>query len=199
MDGEQKEGEQGIFPLTIRPNQSLLVEELKSKFENIDRRFDSLFEGINNNGSAAPVPNSMSNTESQLICNQISEVLEQWSGRRTQNYFELKHISQLLKAFLKNIIMEMASTWYYRELGKSLLPVKRHGTLSGKPLFLAILGSVLTPQKFPFVHLDHFGEAVDLGCEVQSLEKQQTNLPTINNCFQVSNSSSLNYAITLDK
>ena len=93
MNTEQKEGEQGIFPLTIRPNQSLLVEELKSKFENIDRRFDSLFERINNNGIAAPVPNSMSNTESQLICNQISEVLEQWSGRRTQNYFELKHIS----------------------------------------------------------------------------------------------------------
>ena len=98
MNTEQKEGEQGIFPLTIRPNQSLLVEELKSKFENIDRRFDSLFERINNNGSAAPAPNSMSNTESQLICNQVSEVLEQWSGRRTQNYFQLKHISQLLTA-----------------------------------------------------------------------------------------------------
>ena len=46
MNTEQKEGEQGIFPLTIRPNQSLPVEELKSKFENIDRRFDSLFERI---------------------------------------------------------------------------------------------------------------------------------------------------------
>ena len=64
MNAEQKEGERGIFPLTILPNQSLLVEELKSKFENIERRFDSLFERIGNNGSAAPVPNSMSNTES---------------------------------------------------------------------------------------------------------------------------------------
>ena len=44
MEAQDKKGEQGIFPLTIRPNQSLLVEELKPKFENIDRRFDSSFE-----------------------------------------------------------------------------------------------------------------------------------------------------------
>ena len=186
MNTEQKEGEQGIFPLTIRPNQSLLVEELKSKFENIDRRFDSLFERINNNGSASLVPNSMSNTGSKLICNQISEVLEQWSGRRMQNYFELKHISQLLKAFSEERYHGNGLNLVLQRARKSLLPVKRHGTLSGKLLFLvivAILGSVLTHQKFPFVHLDHFGEAVGLGCEVQSLEKEQTNLPTINNCF----------------
>ena len=118
MDGTNKEGEQGIFPITICPNQSLLVEELKSKFENIDRRFDSLFERINNNGSVGPVPNAVTNTESQVICNQISEVLEQWLGRRMQNYFELKHISQLLKTFSEErYILEVASTWYYRELG----------------------------------------------------------------------------------
>ena len=51
MDGSGPEGEQAGFPLTIRPNQSLLVEELKSKFENIDRRFDSLFEHMNNDGN----------------------------------------------------------------------------------------------------------------------------------------------------
>ena len=71
-----------------------------------------------------------------------------------------------------------------------------------KPLFLVIfviLGSVLTHQKFPFALPNHFGKAVDSGCEVQSLEKEQINLPTINNCFQVSNASSLNCAITLDK
>ena len=32
------------FPMAIRPNQSLLVEELKSKFEGIDCHFDTLFE-----------------------------------------------------------------------------------------------------------------------------------------------------------
>ena len=36
MEEQNKEGEQAIFSSTIHPNQSLLVEELKSKFENID-------------------------------------------------------------------------------------------------------------------------------------------------------------------
>ena len=38
-----------------------------------------------------------------------------------------------------------------------------------------------------------------MGCEVQLSEKEQINLPTINNCFHVSDPSSLNCAITLDK
>ena len=75
LDGQNVEGEQNVFPLTIRPNQSLLVEELKSKFENIDRRFDSLFEHINNNGNVDPPPKTVvSNPDSQVICKQISDV-----------------------------------------------------------------------------------------------------------------------------
>ena len=36
------QGERNIdFPMTIRPNQSVLVNELKSKFEAIDERFDT--------------------------------------------------------------------------------------------------------------------------------------------------------------
>ena len=62
------------------------MEELKSKFENKDRRFDALFERMNNNGNADPVPKIViSSTDSQVICKQISDVLEQWTGRRTQN------------------------------------------------------------------------------------------------------------------
>ena len=42
VDPDLDEGEQNIdFPVAIRPNQSLLVEALKSKFEGIDRRFDT--------------------------------------------------------------------------------------------------------------------------------------------------------------
>ena len=80
----------------------MLVEELKSKSEGIDRRFDTLFERLNDNSNfnANPVPKSVTpNPDAQIICRQISEVLQQWTGRHTHNYFELKHISQLRNAF----------------------------------------------------------------------------------------------------
>ena len=182
MNTEQKEGEQGIFPLTIRPNQSLLVEELKSKFENIDRRFDSLFERINNNGSAAPAPNSMSNTESQLICNQISEVLEQWSGRRTQNYFELKHISQLLKAFSEeryhgnglNLVLQRA-----REVlaaSKTSWNFVRKATVSGD---LRDLGFFVDPPKVSFRSSRPFRRGCRLGMRGPVIRKR-ANQPSNN-------------------
>ena len=106
MDKFENRGEQTLdFPMAIRPNQSLLVEELKSKFEGIDRRFDTLFEHLNDNSNfnANPVPKHVTpNPDAQIICRQISEVLQQWTGRHTQNYFELKHISQLLNAFAED-------------------------------------------------------------------------------------------------
>ena len=68
MDEQINEGEQNDFPLTIRPNQSLLVQELKSKFGNINCHFDTLFEHMNNNGNADPVPKTVvSNSDSQII------------------------------------------------------------------------------------------------------------------------------------
>ena len=89
MDDFNNRGEENLdFPMAIRPNQSLLVEELKSKFEGIDRRFDTLFEHLNdnNNFNANPVPKSVTpNPDAQIICRQISEVLQQWTGRHTQN------------------------------------------------------------------------------------------------------------------
>ena len=106
MDNLVHAGEQTLdFPMAIRPNQSLLVDELKSKFEGIDRRFDTLFERLNDNSNfnANPVPKPVTpNPDAQIICRQIAEVLQQWTGRRTQNYFELNHISQLLNAFAED-------------------------------------------------------------------------------------------------
>ena len=97
------EGEQNLdFPTAVHPNQSLLVEELESKFEGINRRFDTLFGRLNDssNFNANPVPKHLiPNPNTQIICRQISEVLQQWTGRHTQHYFEVKHISQLLNAF----------------------------------------------------------------------------------------------------
>ena len=83
----------------------------------------------------------------------------------------------------------------YRELGKSLLLARRHETLFVKLLFLVIfatLGSVWTLQKFRFVPPDHFGEDVDLACEVQSLGKEPVNHQIINNSFHASNLPFLN-------
>ena len=55
---------------------------------------------MDNNGNIVPAPKTLiSNSESQIICKQISEVLKQWFGRRTQNYFELKHVFWLLNTF----------------------------------------------------------------------------------------------------
>ena len=182
MNTERKEGEQGIFPLTICPNQSLLVEELKSKFENVDRHFDSLFERINNNGSAAPVPNSMSNTESQLICNQISEVLEQWSGRRTQNYFELKHISQLLKAFSEecyhgnglNLVLQRAREVF--AASKTSWNFVRKATVSGD---LCDLGFCVDPPKVSFRSSRPFRRGCRLGMRGPVIRKR-ANQPSNN-------------------
>ena len=101
-----EQGKRNIhFPMTIRHNQSVLVNELKSKFEAIDQRFDTLFECLNGNGNnlgnSSPKP-VISNSESQVINNQILEVLEQWTGRHTQNYYKLKYIFQFLNVFAKD-------------------------------------------------------------------------------------------------
>ena len=101
-----EQGERNIdFSMTIRPNQSVLVNELKSEFEAINQRFDTLFEHLNGNGNnlgnSSPKP-VISNSEPQIIYNQISEGLKQWTGRHTQNYYELKQIFQLLNVFGKD-------------------------------------------------------------------------------------------------
>ena len=55
---------------------------------------------MNNSGNLNPPPKTVTpDSDSQVICKQISDVLEQWTGRHTQNYFELKHIFQLWNAF----------------------------------------------------------------------------------------------------
>ena len=57
----------------------------------------------NSNFNANQVPKPVTpNSDAQIVCRQILEVLQQWTGRHTQNYFELKHISQLLNAFAED-------------------------------------------------------------------------------------------------
>ena len=89
MDNFDNRGEENLdFPMAIRPNQSLLGEELKWRSMPSNFDFDTLFERLNDNGNfnANPVPKSVTpNTDTQIICRQISEVLQQWTGKHTQN------------------------------------------------------------------------------------------------------------------
>ena len=183
----------------------MLVEELKSKFEGIDRHFHTLFEHLNDNSNfnANPVPKSVTpNPDAQIICRQISEVLQQWTGRHTQNYFELKHISQLLNAFAEDHYQGNGLCLVLQELERSWQPAKRLGTLFVNLLFLAIfviLGFVLTHQKFHFAPPDHFGEVADLECGAQLSGKGHLNHQITNSLHKVLNVSSLDSAILLDK
>ena len=159
------------FPMSISPNQSVLVNELKSKFEAVGERFDSLFERLkgNNLGNSSPKP-VVSNSESQIIYNQISEVLEQWTGRHSQNYYELKHIFQSLNAFAKDQYQGDGLNLVLKRARMSWQPAKRLGTLFVSLLCLVIsviLVSVSTHQKFHFGPPDHFGEVADWECEDQ--------------------------------
>ena len=88
------------------------------------------------------------------------------------------------------------------ELERSWRPVRHTGTLFVNLLFLVIfvtLAFVSIHQKFLFVPPDHFGEAVDLKCEVQSSRERQANLQTINKSFAVLNIQTMNSAISLNK
>ena len=98
--------------------------------------------------------------------------------------------------------MVMVLSLSCRDLGKSLLLARRHGTLCVKLLSLVIFATlvfVLTLQKFLFAPPDCFGEDVGLACEVQLLEKEPVNHQIINNSFHVSNLPSLNEDIVFDK
>ena len=144
----------------------------------------------------------ISNSESQIIYKQTSEVLEQWTGRHTQNYYELKHIFQLLNAFTKDQYQGDGLILSLKELGRSWQPVKRLGTLFISLLCLVIsvtLVSVLICQKFHFAPQDRFGEVADWACEDQLSGKEHPICHTTNDFYQVLNLPSLNSAISLDK
>ena len=138
---------------------------------------------MNNNGNVGPVPNTVvSNSESQVICNQISEVLEQWSGRCMQNYFELKHISQLLKTFSEerylgngpNLVLQRA-----REVlaaSKTSWNFVRKATVSGD---LCDLGFCVDPPKVSFHSSKPFWKGCRLGMRGPVIRKR-ANQPSNN-------------------
>ena len=78
----QDEGKQNLdFPMAFRSNQSLLIEESKSKFEGIDHWFDTFEHLSDKNFYENPVPKPViPNSDAQIICRQISDVLRQWTS-----------------------------------------------------------------------------------------------------------------------
>ena len=96
----QNEGEQDTTHfMSLPPHQTTLLDELSSRFSNIDKKFEHLFECLNQKNISEKQPvNSILDSSSELdvLYRQISECLEQWSARKSQNYFELKHQLELL-------------------------------------------------------------------------------------------------------
>ena len=179
---ELDQGERDIdFPMSIRPNQSVLVNELKSKFEAIEERFDSLFERLkgSNLGNSSPKP-VVSNSESQIIYNQISEVLEQWTGRHSQNYYELKHIFQLLNAFAKDQYQGDGLNLVLKRAGDVLAASKtswnfvRKSTVSGD---LRDLGFCVDPPKISFRPSRPFRRGCRLGMRGPVIRKRTSHPP----------------------
>ena len=184
MDDFENRGEQNLdFPMAIRPNQSLLVEELKSKFEGIDRRFDTLFERLNDNSNfnANPAPKSVTpNPDAQIICRQISEVLQQWTGRHTQNYFELKHISQLLTAFEKNHYQGNGLHLVLQRAREVLAASKTSWNFVGKSTVsgdLRDLGFCVDPPKISFRSSRPFRRGCRLGMQGPVIRKRASQPP----------------------
>ena len=196
MDDFENRGEQNLdFPMAICPNQSLLVEELKSKFEGIDRRFYTLFERLNDNSNfnANTVPKPATpNPTAHIICRQISKVLQQWTGRHTQNYFELKHISQLLNAFaedcyqgngLRLILQRAREVLAASKMSWNFVP---KSTVSGD---LRDFGFCVDPPKISFRSSRPFRRGCRLGMQGPVVRKGHLNHQTTNSLHEVLNVS----------
>ena len=98
MNADEGEQDASQF-MPLPPHQTTLLTELSSKFANIDKKFEHLFEYLSQkNITEKQSNNSISNSSSDLdvLYRQISECLEQWPAKKSQNYFELKHHFELL-------------------------------------------------------------------------------------------------------
>ena len=93
------EGEQDTHFMALPPHQSTLLNELSSRFSNIDKKFEHLFDYLNQKSITEKPPTNLvseSSSELDVLYRQISECLEEWPARKSQNYFELKHHFELL-------------------------------------------------------------------------------------------------------
>ena len=132
---------------------------------------------MNNSGNLNPPPKTVTpDSDSQVICKQISDILEQWTGRHTQNYFELKQIFQLLNAFSAeryhgnglNLVLQRARK--VLAASKTSWNFVRKATVSGD--LLVILGSVLILTKVSFRSSRPFRRGCRLGMRGPVIRKR---------------------------
>ena len=121
MNAEEGEQDTSHF-MPLPPHQSTLLNELSSRFSNIDKNFEHLFNYLNQKSitekqTAGFV--SESSSELDVLYRQISECLEQWPARKSQNYFELKHHFELLHVLRNENYKGGAFTLISKSQGRS--------------------------------------------------------------------------------
>ena len=97
INGDEGEQDTSHF-MPLPPHQSTLLNELSSRFSNIDKKFEHLFDRLNQNPifstekqPVAPI-SKPSSLELDVLYRQISECFEQWPAKKSQNYFKLNII-----------------------------------------------------------------------------------------------------------
>ena len=135
----------------------------------------------NSNFNANPVPKPViPNPDAQIICGRISEVLQQWTGTHTQNYFELKHISQLLNAFSEDCYQGNGLRLVLQRAREVLAATKMFwnfvckSTVSGD---LCDLGFCVDPPKISFHSSRPFRRGCRLGMSGPVVRKRASQPP----------------------
>ena len=171
MNADEGEQDASQF-MPLPPHQTTFLTELSSKFSNIDKKFEHLFEYLNQkNITEKQSNNSISNSSSKLdvLYRQISECLEQWPAKKSQNYFELKHHFELLY-ILRNENYKGEAVAFISKRAKKFSPlVKPLGVLLKSQLFLVICVSLVTVLTLPkFLSFRHalFDVVQDWECVV---------------------------------
>ena len=97
MNADEGEQDSTHFIL-LPPHENAFFTELSSQFSNNDKKFEHLFECLNQKNITEKHPNSASSLSSELnvLYHQISDCLKQRPAKKTQIYFELKHHFELL-------------------------------------------------------------------------------------------------------
>ena len=88
MNAEEGEQDNTHF-MPLLPHQSTLLNELSSRFSNIDKKFEHLFDYLNQKRKAEKQPTSFvseSSSELDVLYRQISECLEQWYNQISRKY-----------------------------------------------------------------------------------------------------------------
>ena len=135
----------------------------------------------NSNFNANQVPKPVTpNPDAQIVRRQILKVLQQWTGRHTQNYFELKHISQLLNAFAEDHYQGNGLRLVLQRAREVLAASKTSwnfvckSTVSGN---LRDLGFCVDPPKISFHSSRPFQRGCRLGMQGPVIRKRASQPP----------------------